>query len=159
MNNQLTIGTIWEDRESGGRYELDGVNDGRVQISPVAGGDYRVMAEKSLRKNYKLVAMKKEAVETPPPEPEPEEPVQPEPSPEPAEAHAEGEAERAPAGRVKLADGKVIAGAHFITQVCGQSRETTYKVDSPIRWLLKPAGDALLKGKGAIIVYGQPITR
>jgi len=58
-----------------------------------------------------------------------------------------------------MPDGKIIPGAQFIIEVCGRPRGNTYKVDSPIRWLLKPAGQELLKEKGASIVYGQEISK
>lgn len=70
-----------------------------------------------------------------------------------------GKKARATVGRVSLADGTIIAGSNFIIQVCGKTRDETYKVDSPIRWLLKPAGQELLKEKGATIVYGEKVTR
>jgi hypothetical protein len=70
-----------------------------------------------------------------------------------------GKPARAAVGRVKLQDGKIIAGSDFITQVCGCIRAETYNVDSPIRWLLKPAGQDMLKVRGATIVYGEKVTK
>lgn len=68
-----------------------------------------------------------------------------------------GKKPRAAVGRVKLADGTIITGADFITQTCKLERAKTYNVDSPIRWLLKPAGLELLKARGAAIVYGEKV--
>ncbi len=169
----MTINTVWADRETGKKYQVEAVSsDGRVQISPLDGGDYRIMAEKSLRSNYQLVAMtpeKAEAVTEPEPQPEPEllHAIEKEGATEEGKAEdmaimrADAEkAGRAPAGRVQMPDGKVIAGSQFITEVCGKSRDETYKVDSPIRWLAnKPAGQELLKSQGATIVYGQALTK
>lgn len=182
MKAKLTIGAVWSDRKTGGRYELVAVNEaeGKVQLCPVgnSGAGYRIMSENSLRTNYHLeyvkapsepppgyvaesqleaddaeAATRREAVLDEPPAPEPTEADR-----QIAEAvHARGG--RAPIGRVKLADGTVMAGAHFITKVAGKSRDDTYKVDSPIRWLLKPDGQALLKAHGAAIVYGESVTR
>ncbi len=194
MKTNLTIGAVWEDRQDGSRWELLAVKDGRVQIAPVAGGEYRIMGEKSLRSNYKLVALKAAEVKAQA-EAEDNNPAHAAVKAQASEvcsyekegrcaatnrecedyhrgkclraktaatatqAPAAGDhKERAPKGRVMLSDGTIIPGAHFITNVCGKTREDTYKVDSPIRWLLKPAGQALLADKGAGIVYGQPVT-
>lgn len=70
-----------------------------------------------------------------------------------------GKKARAAVGRVKLSDGRIIAGSDFITQVCGCIRAETYNVDSPIRWLLKPAGQDMLKVRGATIVYGEKVSK
>ena len=179
MENQLTVGAVWQDREDGTDYEVIGVKDGRVQISPVSGGDYRIMSEKSLRSNYKLVAIKKEdkgetvavveeapqAVTTAPQAAPPAPPAPPKVKREPKpqvkkEAPAvQGKAQRAPSGHVKTADGIVIAGSAFITGIAGLTRDATYKVDSPIRWLAKPDGQALLKRWNATIVFGEELTK
>jgi hypothetical protein len=154
--SKFTIGAIWRDREDGEDFELLGAKDGKVQISPLNGGDYRIMAERSLRTNYKLVALNKKDTTLPGP------PEAARATPPPAEEQkappVPPKGDRAKAGHVKLADGTVIHGSRFITEICGKKREDTYKVDSPIRWLLKPAGQALLKAKGAAIVYGEELT-
>jgi hypothetical protein len=66
---------------------------------------------------------------------------------------------RAAGGRVQLKDGTVTAGSKFITETCKLTRENSYKADSPIRWLLKETGQALLKEHEAQIVYGEKITK
>lgn len=160
---KVTIGTIWEDRGNGKQFEVTGINKdtGVIQISAVGNGDgYKTMTESSLRKNYKLTALKvKElkAAVTPVTTTEPTK--EPEKSTDASPERTEGKSGRAAGGRVQLSDGKVIAGSKFITEVCGQSRDVTYKADSPIRWLLKPAGQELLKAHSAAIVYGEKITK
>ena len=249
VKTQITIGTIWEDRGNGQRCEVLATNDGKVQVAPVTGGEYKVMTTKSLRSNYKLVAMEKKeapdmsnahfngdrpAIEEDILEAEEREQelqaavaegeaetreaqesarqsieaddaehdfklfqeanctgcfysdpdnigsdnpcctypgalevedgkclkrkVKPEPISPPAPTPSEGKKGRATVGRVKMPDGTIIAGSKFITEVCGKTRDESYKVDSPIRWLLKPAGQELLKDKGAIIVYGSHVS-
>jgi hypothetical protein len=160
---QVTIGTIWQDRGNEKKYEVTGINQetGVIQISAVGNGDgYKTMTETSLRKNYKLLAIsekKTEPVVTPEPEPAAE-PV-PAPVDSPVEKAAAEKSGRAAGGRVQLKDGSIIAGSKFITETCQQSREDTYKADSPIRWLLKETGQALLKENEAQIVYGEKITK
>lgn len=158
----MTIGTIWADRETGEKCKVEAVSDdGRVQLSPVAGGNYRIMSrimsEKSLRSNYQLVAMKEEP-------PAPAAPAQPAKEKKVKKALPAPQGDKSPRqkpvpGRVQMPDGSVIAGSRFIIEVCGKKRDETYRVDSPIRWLLKPDGQAMLKEKGATIVYGQQITK
>jgi len=163
---QVTIGTIWQDRGNEKKFEVTGINQetGVIQISAVGNGDgYKTMTETSLRKNYKLLAISEKKIEQPVVVPAPEPPPAPEPTPaadkqvvvEPSGAKTG----RAAGGRVQLKDGSVIAGSKFIVEVCQQSRESTYKADSPIRWLLKEAGKALLKEHEAQVVYGEKITK
>ena len=176
MKTQVTIGTIWEDRGSGKKFEVTGVND-HIQLSGANQADgYKVMSEKSLRNNYKLVALeapKKTTVEVPEPTVAQEFKEHLESSTEAPQAPATAPAAqiseqpkeladkpaRAPIGRVQLEDGTIITGAKFITDICKQTREDTYKVDSPIRWLQKPAGQALLTDHKAKIVVGEKITK
>lgn len=161
------IGTVWEEREKGGRYKVEAVQDGKAQLAPESGGEYRIMAERSLRTNYKMVEKQELAVDRH------EFSAPPQLSEEARRVITGGRDEmmaaataplveskegRALAGRVKMPDGAIIAGSHFIIQVCGKSRDETYKVDSPIRWLVKK-GQQLLTEKGATIVYGQALTK
>ena len=189
VKTQITIGTIWEDRSNGARGEVVAVDGNKVQLATGGAEGFRVMTTKSLRSNYKLVAMPGKEPPSPPYHElaeqeaglaedviETEEREQ-----ELRAAVAEGEAEtreaqqsalesvkadeeggkkaRATVGRVKMPDGTVIAGSKFITEVCCRTRDESYKVDSPIRWLLKPAGQELLKEKGATIVYGEQVSK
>ncbi|MDD5191196.1 MAG: hypothetical protein PHE50_09170 [Dehalococcoidales bacterium] len=159
----LTIGTIWQDRGNGKQFEVTGINKetGVIQLSN--GDGYKTMTESSLRKNYKLIALRgkevaaapvvvKETVAT-------EKATNDTPAPEKTPIQASEKSGRAAGGRVQLGDGKVIPGSKFIVDVCGKTREETYKADSPIRWLLKPAGQELLKTHGAKVVYGEPISK
>ena len=159
---QVTIGTIWQDRGNEKKYEVTAVN-GRIQLSGVDQADgYKVMTEKSLRNNYKLLAIsekKVEAVLDPTPETAAEQIPAPVDGPQEQSGRPAEKTGRAAGGRVMLKDGTVTAGSKFITEVCQQSREDTYKADSPIRWLLKPAGQVLLKEHGARVVYGEKITK
>jgi hypothetical protein len=172
MKMQVTMGTIWQDRGNGKRFEVTGFNKdtGVIQVSAIGNGDgYKTMSESSLRKNYKLIALNikeleltigdkiaqvLEEVPVGTPVAEPEQVVETHTQPE----QVVEKATRATLGRVQLEDGSVIAGAKFITVTCGQKREDTYKVDSPIRWLLKPTGQALLAAHAAKVVYGEKIT-
>jgi hypothetical protein len=138
--------------------------NGHVQLSGVNQADgYKVMSEKSLRNNYKLVALDEKKAETVA-APAMDQPAAPELTPAPANdappvEQPADKAGRAAGGRVQLKDGTVTAGSKFIIEVCKLTREESYKADSPIRWLLKPAGQALLKEHEAQIVYGEKITK
>jgi len=252
MTTPPNIGTVWEDRHSGQRVEVEGVRGTKIQVAPLEGENgYRIMTAKSLRSNYQMVATDKKKLEPPSPpyydlaeqeagvtegiieakereqelqaaidegEAETREAqesarqsieaddaehdfklfqeanctgcfysdpdkigsdnpcctypgglevkegkclkrkVRTEPIAPPAPATSEERKARATVGRVKMPDGTVIAGSKFITEVCGKTRDESYKVDSPIRWLKKPAGQELLKDKGAIIVYGSHVS-
>lgn len=163
MKVNVTLGTIWQDRGNEKKFEVTGINQetGVLQISAVGNGDgYRTMTEASLHKNYKLVAL-----EAPKTTAKTETHTEPTPTPEPPQQPAQREAPpkekegRAAVGRVQLKDGTIIAGSKFITETCQQKREDTYKVDSPIRWLLKPTGQAFLKTHDAKVVYGEKVTK
>jgi hypothetical protein len=166
---QVTIGTIWQDRGTEKKFEVTGINQetGVIQISAVGNGNgdgYKTMTEKSLRNNYKLIARTVKEVEKPPVVAAeavtiPETTKESSPPPEPPQEQPAVKAGRAAGGWVQLKDGVVIAGSRFIVGVCGKYREDTYKADSPIRWLLKEAGQALLKEYEAQIVYGEKITK
>ena len=146
--------------------------DGDVahRVFEIASSLFRMCVEKgcvlvelnplSLVEGEKLVALDAKevaaaAVPEPQPAAEPEPVVQTPAQPE----QATEKAARATIGRVQLQDGSIIAGAKFITETCGQKRDDTYKVDSPIRWLLKPTGQALLAAHGAKVVYGEKIKK
>jgi len=161
---QVTIGTIWQDRGNGKQFEVTAVN-GHVQLSGIDQADgYKVMTEKSLRNNYKLVARTVKEAEKPPVVAA-EAVITTETTKEPATlvtsapAQLAVKAGRATGGRVILKDGTVTAGSKFITEICKLTREESYKADSPIRWLLKEAGQALLKEHEAQVVYGEKITK
>jgi len=159
---QVTIGTIWQDRGNEKRFEVTSVN-GHIQLSGVNQTDgYKVMTEKSLRNNYKLLAINEKKIEeVTAPAMEPPATQEPEPTPPADEQQQPPEPKtgRAAGGRVQLKDGSVIAGSKFIVDICKQPREDSYKADSPIRWLLKEAGQALLKEHEAKVVYGEKITK
>jgi hypothetical protein len=168
MKTQVTIGTIWQDRGNQKTFEVTGFNreTGVIQLSSVGNGDgYKTMTESSLRKNYKLVALNMKEFKSsaaPPKEgtaahetPETQEVTE---NIEPQE-QPEVKTGRATSGRVQMEDGRVVAGSKFITEICQQLREDTYKVDSPIRWLLKETGQALLQAHNAKVVYGERITK
>jgi len=79
---KVPIGTIWHDRGHGKKFEVTAVN-GHVQLSGVNRADgYKVMSDKSLRNNYKLVALDEKKVEVSTPAMDP--PPAPEPAPAPA---------------------------------------------------------------------------
>ena len=156
MKNQVTIGTAWQDRSTGTQFEVTGRNEeaGTIQLSTIgANGDYKVMKESSLRKNYTLIALKAKEVAVTAPTPQPVVETH-----EPEDTSATKPI-RAAGGRVQLKDGTVIPGSKFITQICGVTREDSYKVDSPIRWLAKPDGAALLQKHEATIVTGVKRTK
>lgn len=147
------------------KYEVTGINQetGVIQISAVGNGDgYKTMTENSLRKNYKLLAISEKKIEVA--GPDMDSPLAAEPTPAPAnDAQAvEQLAEktgRATGSRVQLKDGTITAGSKFIVEVYKLTREDSYKADSPIRWLLKPAGRALLNEHETKIVYGEKISK
>lgn len=129
MKNTITIGTIWKDNRTGKTFEVTAVNN-KIQLSPTTGEQvYSIMSEKSLRKNYKLIAMSLKEFR-----PEPAVVTAVAEEPENVELKIEKKEEitickkiTRKAGKVQLEDGTIVSAKDFIINICKKTPEETYK--------------------------------
>lgn len=147
-NNNPTLGTIWENKKTGRQFELVAIN-GTIQLSSIGEGEqtYNIMTKASLRKNYKLVAMK-----APPVIIKPIEEIQIE-----NESQKTNSSSTKGRGLIELGNGDIVKGTDFIAQMT--DIHLKYPSDA-IYWLrTTKKGQAVLAEHGAKIVYGKPLTK
>ena len=161
---QLTIGSIWQNRKTGKMGEVVAYNKdtNKLQLAGYGNGEgYNIMTPSSLRKNYTFLSKNKEkttaVIPSKPTTPPVGEPTKdrvlelPTETPQPVPS-------RQP-GRVELPNGKVLPGIRFLLDVAKETEANTCKGSSVIWWMCKTeAGQKLLEQFGAKIVY-KPITK
>jgi len=153
MADNLTIGTLYQNKRTGQKFELTGIKGIRVQLATVNGeaGDYKIMTQKSLRANYTLVAMKAT----------PEVIAQIQPDKPIVVKDVTPRTNKSP-GRIEMPDGRVILGLHFLRDiVCDlEAVKAGQRSQSIIYWLSNiAAGKEILAKFDAQIVYGKELTK
>jgi len=158
MVDNLTIGTLWQDKRTQKLFELVAMQGAKVQIATTLGkpGDYKTMTQKSLRTHYSLKAIK----------------ASPEivkqinttaeiPDNKNITTTTATKKYNAP-GRIEMPDGRVILGLHFLRDiVCDlEAVKAGQRSQSIIYWLSNiAAGKEILAKFDAQIVYGKELTK
>jgi len=161
---QLTIGSIWQNRKTGKMGEVVAYNKdtNKLQLAGYGNGEgYNIMTPSSLRKNYTFLSKNKEkttaVIPSKPTTPPVGEPTKdrvlelPTETPQPAPS-------RQP-GRVELPDGRVLPGIRFLLDIAKKTEAETCKGSSVIWWLGNAkTGKELLSQHNGKIVY-KPLTK